>query len=180
MSNDDVTVTDRDRAAVELLFSKLSFGTPDKCRESRELAAQALAQARSEGEANLAFQKMALKISADKLNEYIEKTVHAEEALRVAVEAIKQVQFIAHGRDDNDPTPPAITTDWRRILTVTRAVLGSPTTASTKTDADECKEDLVEFLKAAWDPDAGFTNGNNFYRLLVPLYEKYCGAEDAK
>ena len=38
---------------------------------------------------------------------------------------IRQVEFIARGRDENDDTPHGITTDWRRILNLTRQAVNA-------------------------------------------------------
>lgn len=153
MSNVDVTVTDRDRAAAR----KLPIGCECNCKYNvrchHDEIALALAQARSEGR---------------------------EESKRVLVgdEAGQYIADVLDGLVARFPNTVIPVGELSKIATNLR--IKCPNTASTKTDANECKDDLIEFLKAAWDPDTGFTNGNSFYRLLGPLYEKYCGTKTAQ
>lgn len=200
MSNDDVTVTDRDRAAGNAIAAKY-WGCAVDVGELSEYIALALAQARSEGR-----EESKRVLVGDEAGQYIADVLDglvarfpntvipvgelskiatnlrikcpntaearadaADEALRVAREALEPFVNL-----------PISKITIEHVTNATRAYNDAPTTASTKTDANEFKEDLVEFLQAAWDPNTGFTNGNSFYRLLGPLYEKYCGAETAQ
>lgn len=139
MSSDDVTVTDRDRAAARASFAGITTCGADHVGLERNIAL-ALAQARSQGATNPFEETQYIEV----LERRDERIKELEEALRVAVDLISQINKLHYQEARDSLEPPAgddyyILDQW--FLDVKELFEGSilparPTTASTKTAQD--------------------------------------------